>query len=109
METGKTATVVTANRLCDGRVVFLGAGGWSEDICDATLATDEQEKRALEALARQSVVTCEVVDPYAVAVVCDESGPVPVRLREKLRIAGPGVGAERAAPPPQGENGRVSL
>jgi len=109
METERTATVITANRLRDGRVVFLGPRGWSEDIRDATLATDEQERRALEALARQSVSTCEVIDPYPIAVVCGEDRPVPVKLRERLRISGPGAGAERGEPRSQGEHRHVSL
>ncbi len=95
METDRrTGTIITANRLRDGRVVFLGAGGWTTEIADATVATDEQERRALEALARQSVVTCEVVAPYPVDVVDDRGRPVPVALRERWRIFGPGPGTE---------------
>ena len=102
-------TVITANRLPDGRVIFLGPGGWSEDITAATVATDAQELRALEALARQSVAVCEVVDPYPVAVEAGPDGLLPVKLRERRRLLGPSPGAETVERSYEGEPHRVSL
>ncbi len=104
--TGSGGVVITANRLTDGRVIFLTPAGWTVRIEEAAVAIDEEERRALEALARRSAVACEVVDPYAVPVALEANGPRPVELRERWRVFGPGPGAEKA--PPGGEDPRVS-
>ena len=44
--------IVTANRLRDGSVVFLGSNsGWSERIAGAEVATDAEEAEHLMAVA----------------------------------------------------------
>jgi hypothetical protein len=83
--------VMTANRLRDGVVVFLGARGWVEDIDRASLARSEEEARALDALGRQAMAVNEVVDAYLIEVERHGSGLRPVRLREYLRSEGPSV------------------
>jgi hypothetical protein len=86
-----TAQVLTANRLLDGEVVFLGPRGWVERIDLATVANDEGQAKALEALGNQSVAVNEVVDAYLIAVVGEEGRLRPVKLREYLRTVGPSV------------------
>jgi Protein of unknown function (DUF2849) len=86
-----TASVMTANRLVDGEVVFLAARGWVEEIDRATLATTEEQAKPLDALGRQAVAVNEVVDAYLVEVV-EEGGRLrPLKLREYLRTLGPSV------------------
>jgi hypothetical protein len=86
-----TASVMTANRLVDGEVVFLAARGWVEEIDRATLATTEEQAKALDALGRQAVAVNEVVDAYLVEIV-EEGGRLrPLKLREYLRTLGPSV------------------
>lgn len=82
---------MTANRLKDGLVVFLGRDGWVEDIDEATLATQEVQAKALEALGRQAEAVNEVVGAYLIDVVQEEAGLRPLRLREYLRTRGPSV------------------
>jgi hypothetical protein len=87
-----TASVMTANRLADGEVVFLATRGWVEEIDRATLAVSEEQTKALEALGKQAVAVNEVVDAYLVEVVNEEGGRVrPLKLREYLRTLGPSV------------------
>jgi hypothetical protein len=86
-----TAQVLTANRLLDGEVVFLGARGWVESIDSATVADSDGQTKALEALGNQSMAVNEVVDAYLIDVVADERGLRPVKLREYLRTVGPSV------------------
>ena len=86
-----TLQVVTANRLRDGEVVFLGTRGWVLDIARATVAQAADEVKALEALARQSEAVNEVVDAYLVEVERRDDGLRPVKLREYLRTLGPSV------------------
>ena len=84
--------VVTANRLRDGRVVWLSQGGsWAERLAEAAVFAGEGVESGLaqgaEAERRQLVV-----GPYAVEVAVGASGPVPLRAREKFRARGPSVG-----------------
>jgi hypothetical protein len=83
--------VMTANRLTDGIVVFLGRDGWVECIDEATLATQEPQAKALDALGRQAEAVNEVVGAYLIDVVREETGLRPLRLREYLRTRGPSV------------------
>ncbi len=84
--------VVTASRLGDGVVVWLNEEqGWSEDLnLAAQLQGDAEVEAALET-ARASVARREVVDPYALEVRGTAEGLEPLRLRERIRAAGPTV------------------
>jgi sulfite reductase (NADPH) hemoprotein beta-component len=96
--------VVTANRLGDGLVVFLGAGGtWVEDIERAIVAVT---KEAADALLRQGVeaeIANKVVGPYLIEVGGAEGAIVPLHIRELMRTKGPSVrpdlGKQAAARP----------
>ena len=85
------ASVMTANRLADGEVVFLATHGWVEEIDRATVATSEEQAKALDALGKQAMAVNEVVDAYLVEVVNEESRVRPLKLREYLRTLGPSV------------------
>ncbi|MDQ0325506.1 sulfite reductase (NADPH) hemoprotein beta-component [Rhodopseudomonas julia] len=83
--------VITANRLEDGAVVWLGASGrWLENIGEAKVFAPEQAAEGLaaaaEALSRQ-----EIVGPEAIAVTQADGQIVPVRLRERIRAQGPSI------------------
>jgi hypothetical protein len=86
-----TTSVMTASRLHDGIVVFLGAQGWVEEFEGATLATTAEAAKALEALGQQSVAVNEVVDAYLIEVTAEAGAIRPVKLREHLRALGPSV------------------
>jgi hypothetical protein len=95
VKTGQ-ALVVTANRLRDGRVVWLGADGdWSEGVRSAAVFAGE---RVADGLARAQADEARqvVVGPYEVEVTETSDGPVPVRMRERLRVAGPSVPVQAA-------------
>ena len=104
-----TAQVMTAKRLVDGEVVFLAAHGWVEDIHGATVAEQPEQLRALEALAKQSVATNEVVDTYLVDVAVEAGRIRPVKLREYLRTVGPSVRTDLGKQARQEGNRDVSL
>jgi Protein of unknown function (DUF2849) len=89
-------TVFTANRLRDGRVVWLAAGGaWVEEIGAAAVFTPAE---AAEGLARAQLGEAQqlVVGVYGVEVSLQAGKPVPVKFREQLRVRGPSVDAEPA-------------
>jgi len=84
--------VVTANRLADGRAVWLAAdGSWSETLSSAAIHPVSAAEPALEQ-AQAAVRAQLVVGPYLVDVADGQ----PVTLRERIRAAGPTVGHARA-------------
>ena len=83
--------IVTANRLADGRVVYLGEQGWSTHIGEAEVAGSAAAAAALLELAQRAVAEREVVDPYLIEVVEEEGILRPARRRERIRGAGPTV------------------
>jgi len=82
---------ITANRLIDGRVVFLtDAGAWSHRFDDAALHAGDVVEARLAALAA-APLGAQVVGAYAVAVDGDGLRPTPHGARERIRTRGPSV------------------
>jgi hypothetical protein len=91
--------VITANRLLDGRVVFLGAGGrWHEFIGAGQVAQDTAEAAALQAEADRAVADRRVVAPYLIDVIVADGQVRPLRYRELLRALGPSTHPEYGRP-----------
>ena len=93
--------VITSHRLDNGLVVFLTSDGdWSLDIAAARLLEDSAALEEASAYASAQHAARVVIDPYAIDVEATEAGPVPIRLRERIRAEhGPTVvygDAERA-------------
>lgn len=85
-------SVLTANRLADGRVVYHGADGWRPSLDAATLVRDQAEADAADEIGRAAVAERLVVEPYLVEVEFVEDGVRPARLRERIRNDGPTTG-----------------
>jgi sulfite reductase (NADPH) hemoprotein beta-component len=87
--------VVTANRLSDGVVVYLEAGGgWTEWIEGARIAHGEADAQAILALAERPEQAVAVVGPYLMDVVGEDGRPRPASPREIIRARGPSVRAD---------------
>ncbi len=81
-------SVVTANRLTDGIVVYLGTSGeWTEELARARIAGSEEETKVLEAEADKAVKAREVVSVYPMEVSLDDGAPVALSVRERIRAA----------------------
>jgi len=81
--------ILTANRLTDGAVVWLGLGGrWSTEFEDAVRLEPEAAARALAAAEAQPgrVVGAYLIEADAAGVERRE------RLRESIRADGPTAG-----------------
>ncbi len=82
--------VITANRLLNGDVVWMGESGtWVERV---TLAKVLEDKEAVEeglALGAEAERQQEVVGVYDIAVTIEDGVIVPVRYREQIRATGP--------------------
>ena len=83
--------VISANRLRDGRVVWLGAdGAWPEDLAQAAVLAGAAVDAGLAAAALAEAAQ-HVVGAYLVEVARAPGGPVPLRAREKFRAGGPTI------------------
>jgi hypothetical protein len=92
MSTSNHNTVITANRLDDGEVVWLGHNGsWVEDIAAAAIVASASALEALKERAKQAENANHVVESYEMAVVVQGGSVVPVRFRERIRAKGPTI------------------
>lgn len=82
-------SVVTANRLNDGIVVYLAPGGaWTEDIAEAARAESDDEVKALEAIADEAVRARLVISVYPMPIEVKDDGSVdPISVRERIRAS----------------------
>jgi hypothetical protein len=81
-------SVVTANRLLDGIVVYLAPdGGWTEELANAHVAETEEETKGLEAEAAKAVRERLVVAVYPMEVALKDGAIVALSVRERIRAA----------------------
>ncbi|MEM8643298.1 MAG: DUF2849 domain-containing protein [Pseudomonadota bacterium] len=82
-------SVVTANRLNDGIVVYLAPDRtWTEDIVAAARAENEDEVKELEATAAEAVRERLVISVYPMPIEVGEDGTVdPISVRERIRAS----------------------
>ena len=87
-----TVSILTANRLRDGTVVFLDfEGAWSETLIEAVVARSPDEVRALKDRGSYDAIRNIVVEPYLIEVHETTGGLLPIRYRERVRASGPSV------------------
>jgi hypothetical protein len=93
---------MTANRLSDGEAVWLAADhSWAERIEGAEIARDEATAEKLERAGRAAFLKNEVLDLALVDIEIVGGRIRPLRLRERIRAAGPSIHKElgkQAAP-----------
>jgi len=87
------SSVVTANLLRSGDVVYLGAGAsWVRLIQDAQVANNKDELEKLESIAEQASDAQLVISVYPMDVAIVDGKPSPRSVREVIRAAhGPTV------------------
>jgi hypothetical protein len=89
---GTAQKAIIANRLDNGRTVFLDeAGGWTLDLAAARFVADGPELDAANACADAELKAQVIVDPYPIDVVEVDGRPMPARVRERIRAGGPTV------------------
>jgi hypothetical protein len=83
---------ITANRLDNGRVVFLGENGdWRHALGDALLVADGPDLDEAVAYAQAQADARIVVEPYPIDIVTVDGHPTPARIRERIRAEGPTI------------------
>lgn len=92
-----TGQMILANRLTDGRVVFLAANGsWVDDITAGALTTDDSSAQHLLEIARQAEAGNLVIDPYLIGIRASNGSRQPVSFREGIRASGPTIRTDLA-------------
>ena len=82
--------ILTANRLIDGEAVWYATDrSWAETIEGSEIAADKEAEARLEAIGKAAHDNNEVVDVNLIDVELVDGVPVPTRLRERIRAAGP--------------------
>jgi Protein of unknown function (DUF2849) len=82
--------VLTANRLTDGEAVWFSKDRvWAETIDQAVVAGDKETEAALELAGKTAFAANEVVDVDLIDVELADGAIRPLRLRERIRAAGP--------------------
>ncbi len=85
-------SVLTANRLGDGTIVYLDfVGAWNESITEAVVAGSPDEVRALEDRGAYDSAHNLVVEPYLIEVREIAGRIEPLRYRERVRAGGPTI------------------
>ena len=83
-------SMIIANRLSDGLVVFLAsAEAWVTDIAQGVVIDDAEEAEQWLARAKQAEKQCLIVDPNLIAVELQSGRPRPTEIREAIRAFGP--------------------
>lgn len=82
-----TPKVVTANHLLKGDVIYQTTAGWSRDLADAEVLTNEAQ--ADLRLADGSKQINDVVGVYLMDVSIDGDTPQTTHFREAFRAKGP--------------------
>jgi hypothetical protein len=89
---------ITANRLTDGRVVYLTPDNhWTESADQAARLNDDEVEAALNVALRDILL---VVGPYAIEIDAGADGFAPAgrkHVRETIRLSGPSAGSTKLA------------
>ncbi len=84
--------MIIANRLIDGRIVFLAPdAGWTTDIALGAVAGNDEEAAGMLARAKQHEQANLVVDPNLISIRIDTGIRQPTEYREYIRAHGPSV------------------
>lgn len=104
-------TVITANRLREGDVVYLADdGGWTTRLTDARAVDTPEDEATLLAVAERAVADQLVVGPYAMAVMREGGVLRPVGRRETIRAQrGPSPLSDTEYRSSQGVDGHVPV
>ncbi|ACB95877.1 DUF2849 domain-containing protein [Beijerinckia indica] len=84
--------VISANRLTDGHVVYLGTdGAWLDNIAAAHVYPDGEAAAAGLEQARADVKKALILDPFLVEVATQAPDVTALKMRDKIRAKGPTI------------------
>jgi hypothetical protein len=83
--------ILTANRLTDGECLWWGDGAWNETIEGADIVADKAGEERLDTIGKAAFAANFVLDVAVIDVELVDGAIRPLRLRERIRAAGPTV------------------
>lgn len=84
--------ILAANRLRDGHAVWFSAeSGWVQTIAAASVAREKTDEERLAIAGQAGKRDNEIVDPELIEVEIVDGAVRPLRLRERIRAAGPTI------------------
>lgn len=84
--------ILAANRLLDGEAVWFSTElGWVGTMAEAEIATDKVMDERFVAAGQTGKLKNEIVDPELIDVEIVDGAVRPIRLRERIRAAGPTI------------------
>ena len=82
--------IITANRLLDGEVVWLGSKKlWVSNVNEANVLNSDEELENALSVAENAVSDRKIIEPYAVDVKNIDGDIEPLSVKEKIRTKGP--------------------
>ena len=88
----KGPQLILANRLDDGRAVFLTAeGGWTKKVADAVVADGDEDLAGLLTVAQAAEVANLVVSVTPVAAETTGGNVAPAHIKFAMQAKGPSV------------------
>lgn len=86
------ATILSANRLTDGLMVFRSRNGkWVTEIGEAEVFHTTKTADAAFAEARADIKACLVLEAAPIEVVKNQDSWEPTHMRDSIRINGPTI------------------
>jgi hypothetical protein len=84
--------ILAANRLLDGEAVWFSTErGWVKRIAEAEIASDKEAEERLAVAGQAGKRDNQIVDPELIDVEIVDGAVRPIRLRERIRAAGPTI------------------
>jgi hypothetical protein len=84
--------IVSANRLNDGTVVYMGLGGaWMTRIADASRLESAEAVEAALVAARADEALNLIIDAFVVDAIVEAEGVRATTLRDRIRADGPTI------------------
>ncbi len=85
-------TIISANRLIDGLIVFRDSGGkWTTEFAGARHFTSKEELESGLEAARADFAANKVIEVEPVEMKDGADGPVAVTMRNRVRLSGPSI------------------
>jgi hypothetical protein len=84
--------ILAANRLFDGEAVWFSTEqGWVKRIAEAEIALDKEAEERLASAGQAGKRDNQIVDPELIDIEIVDGAVRPIRLRERIRAAGPTI------------------
>jgi hypothetical protein len=94
-------TIISANRLIDGLIVFRDSGGhWTTEFAAARRYTSKEDLESGLESARADIAANKVIEIEPIEMKDGPGGSVAVTMRNRVRLSGPSILQAKQTPAP---------